>query len=92
MVNSFVLGQCYPNPASSTTEKVILPFSLSKARQVVITLYDACGRDVSSLLNQYKDVVDHRVVFNPKGLLPGVYFYQLVEGKASMTRKMVVVK
>jgi hypothetical protein len=82
-----VLAQNRPNPAKGSTE---IAFSLPKAENVRLSVYDAQGRLVRNLAEGVLPAGTHNVTVS--GLESGVYFYRLEAGKTSLTRRMVVAK
>jgi len=81
------LAQNRPNPTRGSTE---IAFSLPKAENVRLAVYDAQGRLVRTLVEGNRSAGTHQV--SVSGLESGVYFYRLETGKASHTRRMVVTK
>ncbi len=81
------LAQNRPNPAKGSTE---ISFSLPKAENVRLAVYDAQGRLVKILAEGTRTAGKHQV--SVSGLENGVYFYRLVAGRTSFTRRMVVTK
>ncbi len=86
---SFELYQNYPNPFASTST---IPYDVSAAAQVSITLYDVTGREVMVLLDEQRAPGRYRVDLNPVSLPSGLYFYRLQAGDWSETRKLHVVR
>ena len=87
---SFSLKQNYPNPFNPATT---IKFAIPSSSVVNLKLYDALGREVSSLLNNYSLSAGNYVYdFNAAGLTSGVYFYKLTAGDFSDIKKMVLVK
>jgi len=83
------LSQNYPNPFNPATE---INFSLAKAAKVNITVYNAKGEMVKSLVNSNLSAGYHSVNFNASGLNSGVYIYKMTTQENSFTRKMIIVK
>jgi len=85
--NGVALAQNRPNPAKGNTE---IAFSLPKAENVRLSIYDAQGRLVRTLVEGNRVAGTHHI--NISGLKSGVYFYHLEAGRTSLTRRMVVAK
>jgi glucose/arabinose dehydrogenase len=81
------LGQNFPNPFNKVT---IIPFSLSKAEQVSLVLYDINGKRVKVLLNGMKDAGKHVIRVNASILAQGVYYYRIQAGEFSDVKKLTV--
>ncbi len=90
---TFNLSQNYPNPFNPTTK---ITFTIPKDGNVTLKVYDILGREIASLVNEYKNKgnysVDFNENFNLKGLSSGIYIYQLKEDTYIQTRKMVLLK
>jgi hypothetical protein len=87
--NSVVLRQNYPNPFNpSTSIEVGVPVE-SKYQ---LTIYDALGREVTSLVNGVLAAGYHRFRFDASGLSSGVYIYRLSGEGRVLTQRMVLVK
>ncbi len=82
-----VLHQNIPNPATKDAEII---FSLPKAGQVRLAVYDAQGRLVKTLAEGTRSAGKHQV--SVSGLESGVYFYRLEAGGSALTRRMVVTR
>ncbi len=86
---TFSLKQNYPNPFNPTTT---IEFSVPKAMNVVLNVFDITGRKVATLVNGRVTAGTHRVEFNATNLAAGIYFYSLKAGNRIITRKMVLIK
>ncbi|HVO74612.1 MAG TPA: T9SS type A sorting domain-containing protein, partial [Ignavibacteriaceae bacterium] len=79
----------YPNPFNPTTTIV---FSLPQPGNVVIKVYDILGREVRTLVNEFKTEGQYKVEFNASSLASGIYFYRLQAGSYAQTKKIIVAK
>ena len=50
------------------------------------------GREVSTLVNEYKMAGTHQVVFNAGSLASGVYFYSIQVDNYTDVKKMSLIK
>ncbi len=83
------LSQNYPNPFNpSTTIKYIIP----KNSLVTLKVYDVLGREVKTLVNEYKTAGDYNADFNASHLASGIYLYRITAGKYTAVRKMQLLK
>ena len=92
--NIFSLSQNYPNPVATNT---MIHYSLPKECDVAITLYDVCGREVASLVNEKQEAGCYQISLDSRSvaetpLSNGVYFYRLQTGNVIKTRKLLVIR
>ncbi len=85
----FKLNQNYPNPFNPVTN---INFELPAREFVNITIYDASGKEVQSLVNENLNSGVYNYSFNAVSLSTGIYFYRISAGKFTETKKMVLVK
>lgn len=86
---SYDLGQNYPNPFNPTTT---IAYSLDKAEQVRLVVYDLLGQEVSVLVDGFRTAGQHKVEFNGSNLPSGIYFYRMEAGSQVFTNKMMLIK
>jgi hypothetical protein len=90
------LEQNYPNPFNpDTTIKFFIPKLASSnraAQNVSLKIYDILGRRVASLVNESKYPGSYEVKFNASNLRSGIYFYELIAGNFTQTKKMILMK
>ena len=85
----FSLSQNYPNPFNPTTT---IKYSLPTDTKVVIKIYDILGKEVKTLVNDFKKAGFYQETFDGTNLASGVYFYHIEAGKFIQSKKMVLVK
>ena len=92
------LSPLYPNPFNDSST---MTFSVAKAGEVRLAVYDVQGREVQSLVNGHLSLGKHRVVWNAEGAASGTYFVRLMVDGGQLTvpgsrqtavRKAVLVK
>jgi len=97
----YSLKQNYPNPFNPSTKiKFSIPLlnydhSTNGAPvkvQVNLNVYDILGRKVAELVNEEKQPGEYEVTFKADGLANGIYFYRLIAGNFSITKKMILLK
>jgi aminopeptidase N len=95
---TFSLSQNYPNPFNPST---IISYQLSVDSYVTLKVYDLLGREVETLVNEFRQPGYYNSQFSilnqPAGrqgsqLFSGVYFYRLTAGNLTQTKKMVLIK
>jgi hypothetical protein len=90
----FNLSQNYPNPFNATTS---IQFSLKKAGNVTLSIYDVLGRKINTLYNGTLPVGSHSLIWNGtdelgKTVTSGIYFYRLESADGSIVKRMVLLK
>ena len=88
-LDSYELAQNYPNPFNPSTN---INFTMPKAGNVKIVLFNALGQEVATLFNGNKDAGFHTVQFNANGLPSGIYFYQMTSEGFNQVKKMILAK
>jgi hypothetical protein len=83
------LEQNRPNPFNPSTD---IRFTLAERGRVRLNVYNARGERVATLVDQVMSAGDHTASWAARGMPSGIYFYSLVSGKQSLTRKMVLLK
>jgi hypothetical protein len=85
----YKLAQNYPNPFNPFTS---ISFSIPKAGNVKLAVYDMVGREIAELLDEYRQAGEYSVIFDASGLASGVYFYRIASGEFTDTKKMTLIK
>jgi len=86
---TFGLEQNYPNPFNPVTE---INYSVAKAGQTSLVVYNLLGQKVATLVNGFKLPGRFRVQWDASESASGVYFYKLSTGENTKTRKMILLK
>jgi hypothetical protein len=101
--DQFELFQNYPNPFNPST---VIGYQLPVSGDVTLKIYDLLGREVATLVDEYKQAGSYEVtwygVSAKGGYASGVYFYQLLVsalqskdrkvGNFLETKKMILLK
>jgi Secretion system C-terminal sorting domain len=85
----FSLEQNYPNPFNPTTN---IKFSLPKAGNVNIDIYNTLGQTISTIINEKKAAGIYEISFNAKNTPSGVYFYRIQAGEFTQVKKMLLIR
>ena len=85
----FSLSQNYPNPFNPSTN---IPFQLSEASKVEISVYSILGQKVATIVNELYPAGAHSIQWNAQDLASGVYIYRMQAGGFTQTRKFVLLK
>ena len=79
----------YPNPFNPTTT---IAYQLPKDGRVTIKIFDAIGREVTTLVDEFKPSGRYSVQFDASHLSSGIYFYSLRSGSFNVVKKMSLIK
>jgi len=85
----FSLSQNYPNPFNPSTT---INFALPKTSNVKLTIYNALGKEVATLVNGTMEAGNHSTVWNASNNASGMYFFKLEAGNFTSTKKMMLIK
>ncbi len=90
VAEKFSISQNYPNPFNPVTQ---INFSVAKASEVKIRVFDILGNVISEPVNGKLSSGTYKVDFNASNLSSGTYFYSLIaDGITISTKKMLLVK
>jgi len=85
----FALMQNYPNPFNPGTN---IEFTIPKASEVQLIVYNLLGQRVAVLVNENKSAGWHSVKFDASNLSSGLYLYRLTSESYSETKRMMLIK
>lgn len=85
----FELLQNYPNPFNPVTN---IGYDIPKSTNVKITVFDVSGKEVSVVVNEFKQAGRYSTSFNSLKLASGVYFYKIQAGDFTAVKKMTLIK
>ncbi len=89
LVNEFALKKNYPNPFNPVTN---IRYSIPQRSTVTLKVYDILGNEVATLVNEERPAGEYEIEFNASKLSSGIYFYRLIAGEFSETKKLVLMK
>ena len=87
------LSQNFPNPFNPST---IIKYSIKHYLHVNLSLFDVLGRKLTTLVNYEQSPGEYQISLNVndlnKEISSGIYYYRLIVGNYSQTKKMVLLK
>jgi len=91
LLDDFFLSQNYPNPFNGPTQ---FEFSLSRGSQVSITLLSIDGKEIRTLIDDYRSAGNYRVLWDGKDasgitVASGVYLIKMSTDFGITTRKIL---
>jgi hypothetical protein len=87
--SKYELYQNYPNPFNPVTK---ISYDLPKSGLVKLMVYDILGREIKTLLNEFRQAGKYSVEFDGSSLSSGVYFYRIHAGDFNVVKRMVLIK
>jgi hypothetical protein len=85
----YALGQNYPNPFNPATT---ISYQVPKDGRVTIKIFDAIGREVTTLVDEFKPSGRYSVKFDASHLSSGIYFYSIRSADYTAVKKMSLIK
>ncbi|HEX2865485.1 MAG TPA: M6 family metalloprotease domain-containing protein [Ignavibacteriales bacterium] len=85
----YALSQNYPNPFNPTT---VINYEIPKTSKVTLKVYDMLGKEVATLVNEYKEQGRYYVKFNASNLPSGTYIYEMRADDFVKSGKMMLLK
>jgi len=83
------LMSAYPNPFNPST---VISYQLQDANNTKLTIFDMQGREVTKLVDGYRNAGSHEVTFDGSGLASGIYFAGLSAGDLIQIKKLLLLK
>ncbi|HGY55059.1 MAG TPA: T9SS type A sorting domain-containing protein [Caldithrix abyssi] len=85
----FILQQNYPNPFNPST---VISYQLPGLSDVELTVYNALGQKVATLVREKQPAGQYSVNFDAGGLASGVYYCRLQAGNFRQVKKMLLIR
>lgn len=86
---SFALSQNYPNPFNPSTT---IRYEIASQEFVALKVFDVLGREVTTLVNEVQEPGTYGVTWNAAGIASGVYYYRLIAGGFTETKRLVLLR
>ncbi len=87
--DNYALMQNYPNPFNPST---IINWQLAVGNYTTLKIYDVLGREVATLVDEFKEAGYYEVSFDASKLTSGIYFYKLKAGTYTSVKKMLLAR
>ena len=88
-VTEYDLFQNYPNPFNPSTT---IRYQIPQDGLVILKVYDILGREVKTLINDFKTKGRYAVTFDASSLASGLYIYEITSGSFKASKKMSLIK
>jgi hypothetical protein len=85
----FALSQNYPNPFNPNTT---ISWQSPVGSWQTLKVFDVLGKEVVTLVNEWKEAGYHSINFEAGNLPSDIYFYQLITGSFVETKKMSLLR
>jgi hypothetical protein len=84
----------YPNPFNSAAKiKFDIPLNVkSQTSKVRLIIYNINGREIQTLLNEQLNPGTYEITFEAGNLPSGIYFYKLMSGEYTDTKRIVLIR
>lgn len=92
--DNIILYQNYPNPFNPSTT---ISFKISQKTKVFLEIFDIFGKRIKTLVDDEFDSGIHHFIWNGTDdfnnqAASGIYFYRLIVGNNSLTKKMILIR
>lgn len=85
----FELYQNFPNPFNPSTKIV---WQSPTSGMQTIKIYDILGRELKTVIDEYREAGIYEIEFDASFLSSGIYFYKLTVGGNIQTKKMILLR
>jgi len=85
----YELAQNFPNPFNPITT---IRYQIPKPAFITIKIYDVLGNEIESLVQTDKVAGSYEIEFDGSALTSGIYYYRMMAGFFSQTKKMILLK
>ncbi len=87
--DKFFVDQNYPNPFNPVTT---IAYGIPQSGNVMMKIFDMAGREIKTLVNEFKDAGYYVTKFDGSSLASGTYIYRIESGSFVSAKKMVLLK
>ncbi|MBE9483683.1 MAG: T9SS type A sorting domain-containing protein, partial [Bacteroidetes bacterium] len=86
--NKLTWIHCYPNPTNGKSD---IRYQISEVRNIALTVYGVCGREMVVLVDEAQAAGEYIINFDTSALPEGLYIIRLQAGDESAVGKLLVV-
>ena len=84
------LSNNLPNPFNPVTK---ISYQIAKDGFVKLNVFDIAGREVKTIVNEFKTAGSYETVFDGSGISSGTYFYRIETSNGFKdTKRMILIK
>lgn len=87
--DKYSLNQNYPNPFNPSTK---IAFDIPKNSFTKLIVFDALGREIKTLVSENLSAGSYSVSWDAGNVSSGLYFYKIISGDFTETRKMILIR
>jgi len=87
--DSYNVFQNYPNPFNPKTN---IKYEVKKPTFVSIKIYNVLGKEITTLVNEFKSAGTYTTIFEAEKFTSGTYFYRIIAGDYTETKLMTLIK
>jgi len=87
--DSYNVFQNYPNPFNPKTN---IKYEIKKPTFVSIKIYNILGKEITTLVNEFKSAGTYTTIFGAEKFTSGTYFYRIIAGDYTETKLMTLIK
>ena len=89
ILKSFKLYDAYPNPFNGAT---VISFELDRTSNIEVNIFNITGRKIDTILKNRLPQGLNKVIWNPRNIPSGIYFYTVQSGLNNRTGRLVYIK
>lgn len=86
---NIALGQNEPDPFRTTT---LIPFTIRVPGVVSLTILDLQGKEIKTVLHEWRPPGEHRIEFDGRGFPEGLYVCRLSFGEVHKSKTMLLLR
>lgn len=83
------MSQNYPNPFNPITK---ISWQAPVGSHQTLKVYDMLGKEITTLVDDYREAGRYETDFDATSIPSGVYFYRLKAGFFTEVRKMILLR